>query len=469
MRAFNSFFVFALLLSVAGFNARADSVPIIDEDFTSGSNKGFWTYEEVSDTAQRLARGYPDLVKYESLGNSLGNRELFALSVTNQKSGDHRPSVLFTATTHGDEPLSLATLLYVLRNVVQSRDSEPVKRLLEKTRMYFVPIVNPDAWFTKDRIAVVEKNGRDTCSKDSKSSGVNLGHNYNYQWDTYLPPRENRAEQYEDGCSPDYHGPEPFSEPETVAIRDLVTRIKPKAAAFIHQRPDAGSSRLIIPYTYHAANVEMQSKLKLMHANDAAEYQAITSEMQKATDSVNYVIGTSYEVSKKTISGSEVDWAFDQANCFAVMLQVGTESGDQWVAKGKIEDVAATHLKPILQLAMMADTLKPKIGRPGKSFAKHIQTAFYIIPMILGVVLAFILMIGYVVARALGYDKIWDRFVNFVNRVKRWRMYRQYTGLNSSAKVGDGEEDDDLDLGDLELELGEELEGNESEGFSYRR
>ncbi|KAJ3047494.1 hypothetical protein HK097_011496, partial [Rhizophlyctis rosea] len=370
----------------------------------------FFQYDEVSSAAQKLATVYPETVKVEKLGTSVRSRELFALLVTDQKGATNRPAVLMTATTHGDEPLSLSTILYFIRTVLRDRDSEPVKRLLEKTRLYFVPIINPDAWVSGVRgEGPYEKNSRDTCSKDPSKSGVNLGHNYNFQFDTYLPANSNRQSQYEDPCSPEYHGPEPFSEPETAAIRDLVGRINPKVTVFIHQR-SGDTSSLVIPYTYHPANATYQSSaFKLMHSSDASEYKAITEGMSSASSDVKYMVGSSYEVSKHTISGSEVDWAFDQANSFAVMMQVANGDRGAWPSRGHIEDLVKVHTKPLLQLTITAETLKPKTGRPGKSITKHVQTAFYIVPMILGVVLAFILMIGYVVARALGYDKIWDR------------------------------------------------------------
>ena len=49
-----------------------------------------------------------------------------------------------------------------------------------------------------------------------ESVGVDLNRNYGYKWGVDNTGSSNRE------CEEDYHGPAPFSEPETQAVRDFV-------------------------------------------------------------------------------------------------------------------------------------------------------------------------------------------------------------------------------------------------------
>lgn len=73
----------------------------------------------------------------------------------------------------------------------------------------------------------------------------------------------------------------------------------------------------------------------MMRADDAKVYRQLTGAMNDASGGI-YKIGTTYEIEGNTISGSELDWAFDQAGVWAVGVNVVGRIGED-----KIEDVVA--------------------------------------------------------------------------------------------------------------------------------
>ncbi|TPX66836.1 hypothetical protein SpCBS45565_g04168 [Spizellomyces sp. 'palustris'] len=444
------------------------SVSFTNGSLDSGSVGGFWKYSEVVEGAKELASKFPQWVEYKSIGASIENRDIPALLITNKKDTtipvERRPSVLFASTLRGDEPLSLAAVLHTIRHLTSDPQLDPIVPLiLSTTKLWFVPIVNVDGWAAATPQSYVGKNLRITCENQA-ASGVDLSRNWGYMWDTYLPDRDlkQNTEEYEDNCLPFYHGTLPFSEPETDVLQRFIKKEKPASTIFFRQTVSEKPA-IIIPYMFHPSNSSTQSNvLKMMRTEDAKVYSQLTGAMNDAVGKM-YSVGSAWEVLKRTISGSEVDWTFDQAGSFAVMVQV---AGD--VAKDGMEKIVEKHLNATLTFANVARTLPAKSAKPGKSIVKHIQTAVYLLPMILGAVLALILLTGYMIARFLGYDKIWDRFVFFVHRLKRWRMYRNYRGLAPTGKYGDDEEvggeEDGVDWG-FELEGGEDEDG---EDLGYR-
>ncbi|KAI9105324.1 hypothetical protein DFS34DRAFT_598936 [Phlyctochytrium arcticum] len=431
-----------------------------DSKFANGSLEGFWTYEEIVSNTQKLANDQPQLVQFSSIGKSLQEREIPAILITDRDDTkvpiDQRPSIVFAGALRGDEPLTVAGVLQLIQYLTTQRQNDSlVNATLASTRLWFVPVVNVDRWAgAKTVSSLTAKNARSGCGADATKSGVDLSRNWGYMWDTYLPNRELAANKalYEDECSDAFHGKEPFSEPETNALQKLIMEVKPASVAFLRQdNAPTTSSGLVIPYTYHPSNISIQhNQFKIMRPDDSAVYQGLGAEANKAVGG-KWVVGTGWEVWSKTISGSEVDWAFDQANAFAVMVRMKEPLGSTG-----IEATLNQYLKGTLALAHHARTLPPKTAKPNKSSIGHrIGKAVTLGPLVLGLILTLILLAAYATARFLGYDKIWDRFTFFVHRMRRWRTYSKYKGLASTAKEGDEAEEEE-DWG-FELDDGGEL------------
>ncbi|KAI9365956.1 CCR4-Not complex component, Not1-domain-containing protein [Zopfochytrium polystomum] len=419
---------------------------------------GYPTADQIVQLLKDAALKYPELVRYRAIGTSSKGREIPAVVVTrnSQPNGkdevvavDRRHSVIFTGMTQPREGLSMMQVLYILDYLVTSgSDDAQVRSIVGNTRTILVPMINPDGYglLTESLGAggydTYIKSTVSTCpSGNATANGVNLGHNYGFMWE--YPAT---AGNFSDPCDGAYRGVEPFSEPETRAIRDLFLQESPKASIFFHSRSKSHKSRILVPYVYHKSFLSTHredKKNKLMNQKDLDQYDILTMHMQSAksrsssaSDTSDYEIGTAWEAMQKTISGSELDWAFDQAGSFALIVQVGTAESTYWPPVAAVPGLLDKHLYPALEVLERAGGLTPKVTAkgPASAIARGLQTA----PLVLGVLLAFFLMVGFAVARFLGYDDIFGRFKANVKRAHQAVLARFRDGGYVGVPNSDG-------------------------------
>jgi protein MpaA len=106
---------------------------------------------------------------------------------------------LVVGVIHGDERAGLRVTRALKRRWRNVRGAQ----------VWVVDSINPDGLKAGTR-----KNAR----------GVDLNRNFSYRWSSAEPP-----------SSGYYGGPRPFSEPESRAVRKLVTRIEPDVSIYYHQ------------------------------------------------------------------------------------------------------------------------------------------------------------------------------------------------------------------------------------------
>jgi murein peptide amidase A len=129
-------------------------------------------------------------------GHSVHGTKLVAVRIGDP---DAKRTGLVVGSIHGDETEG-HEIVHNLKH--RYRDAKGVKLWVVKT-------VNPDGVAANTR-----KNAR----------GVDLNRNFSYRWKDGVP----KSSQY-------YPGPHPFSEPETRAVRRLVTRVRPNLTIWYHQ------------------------------------------------------------------------------------------------------------------------------------------------------------------------------------------------------------------------------------------
>lgn len=148
---------------------------------------------------------YPGQLEVWSLGSSLQGRPLWACRV-----GNHGPGLLALNAQHSYEhdmtTLSLALLEEALR------PNSALQSMLQSRQLVVVPMANPDG-VEQDLTGKPFSWGRN-------HRGVNLNRNWGFHWNETLDPAAQTLAT--DPASAGYRGPSPFSEPETVALRDFI-------------------------------------------------------------------------------------------------------------------------------------------------------------------------------------------------------------------------------------------------------
>jgi carboxypeptidase T len=162
-------------------------------------------YTAIGTHLHELAALAPDRARIEAIGGSLEGRPLWALHI-----GHGDTPMLIDATEHAREWLAAMATTCVADRLVRDYERDPaIRNFVDHTSLWVVPVVNADgyqyAWGV-DRYWRKNRRG---------SYGVDLNRNFAVGWGDGSSNNE-RAETY--------RGERPFSEPESIALRDLAKR-----------------------------------------------------------------------------------------------------------------------------------------------------------------------------------------------------------------------------------------------------
>lgn len=209
----------------------------VPENFNLGTMAGFYTYQEMLDELDEMASLYPELITVRSPISSFLTHEgrpiYVAVLSDNPGIDEGEHNVLYSAIHHAREPLSMTeTIFYMWYLLENYASNDEVKFLVDNTRMFFVPCINPDGYVYNEQNfpnggGMHRKNRR---MVGTSNMGVDLNRNYSYQWGT--------AGINFDPDSDVYPGEFPFSEPETQAMKWLVENYGFQAALNAHSYGD---------------------------------------------------------------------------------------------------------------------------------------------------------------------------------------------------------------------------------------
>ncbi len=169
------------------------------------------SYQETVDFLKECVRLYPNIITLQNIGTTWEGREIVLATISlNVEHADLKPALLFTGTVHAREwignELGVDFVDYLLKN----HQSDPkVTAALTKNTLYLVPCLNPDGFeYSRTHFSFWRKNRRDN---KNGTYGVDLNRNFSVGYT-----------KVSDTSSNVYSGPEPFSEPETKAIKEFV-------------------------------------------------------------------------------------------------------------------------------------------------------------------------------------------------------------------------------------------------------
>jgi hypothetical protein len=178
----------------------------------------YYTYWEMTDSVTALAARYPEVCSLFVIGTTSQNRDILCLKVSDNASVEEdEPACYFSGATHGDEPMGTSIVMAFLQEILSGYGTDSLSTwLVDNREIYTVPILNPDCsvfcsdsggagvYWRKNRRVVVPPH-----------IGVDPSRNHAFKWG------------YDDiGSSPNpaahaYRGPNPWSDAEAIAARDL--------------------------------------------------------------------------------------------------------------------------------------------------------------------------------------------------------------------------------------------------------
>ena len=174
---------------------------------------------------RRIARQNPQIAKVEVLGKSGQGRDILGLKLTQGAGGPHgdRAAVLYSSLQHAREWIAGEVNMRLLEMYVakwRANDRE-IRKLLQTTELWFLPVANPDGYqytFQSPDTRLWRKTLRDNNENGTIEVGDGVDPNRNY------PEHWNYDEEGSSSVqsSDTYRGPEAASEPETVALMNLL-------------------------------------------------------------------------------------------------------------------------------------------------------------------------------------------------------------------------------------------------------
>ncbi len=166
------------------------------------------SYQESVDFFYEAQKKYPNIFRVEVIGKTWEDREIIVVTVSKDLStADAKPALLYTGTIHAREWIGIELAVGFGEYILDHIDYDPVlNQALSKATLYMVPCANPDGFeFSRTHFSFWRKNRRQNADG---SFGVDLNRNFNVG---YAPSKNTSSNVYS--------GPEPFSEPETLALK----------------------------------------------------------------------------------------------------------------------------------------------------------------------------------------------------------------------------------------------------------
>ncbi|MFN2378966.1 MAG: M14 family metallopeptidase [Bacteroidales bacterium] len=107
----------------------------------------YYTYEQVIEAMQALNRSYPQLTTLEVVGKSEENRDIYALTINNSKTGEPltKPGVYVDGNIHGNEIQAGEVCLYLAnRLLTRYGELDDITSVVDRNVFYIIPVVNVD-------------------------------------------------------------------------------------------------------------------------------------------------------------------------------------------------------------------------------------------------------------------------------------------------------------------------------------
>ncbi len=274
-------------------------------------------YELMVQQLRKINQVYPSFTKLEVIGYTVEGRAIYALKV-----GTGKREIVMDAALHAREYLTTNVLMEMIDEYTHAYarnsffEGYAVKQLLDKTSIWFIPMVNADGVTlvqqgvksTPYGNLVTNLNGSTNVSRwKANIRGVDLNRNFDGNW---VEAVTESAPSWRN-----FKGYTVFSEPESKAIRDFFVKRDFKAYISYHS-----SGNLL--YYWH-----WQSQ-----ANQIRDY----AFAKKISNTTGYYI---MPAQNKIGSGSSADWFIKTYKRPGITMEISPYVGDTIVPLSYFADI----------------------------------------------------------------------------------------------------------------------------------
>ncbi|MBI3039193.1 zinc carboxypeptidase, partial [bacterium] len=227
----------------------------------------YFTYKSMTDALKGYAEKYSGVCKLESIGKSCEDRDIWGLKISDNPEKDEKePAALIMGAHHSREWISFEVPMATIKTLLEGYgNDEKITGLINEREIWIVPMVNPDGViYSQTNEKYWRKNRR---KNQGGSYGVDPNRNYGFKWGV--------SGSSSSPGSDVYHGPGPFSEPETQAIRDLAQREHFQADISFHSY----SELILYPWSYAENVPNPHHDLFAKFGEEMSKFNGYTSEV----------------------------------------------------------------------------------------------------------------------------------------------------------------------------------------------
>lgn len=293
-----------------------------------GGIPGYACYRTVDETKtdlSALAASYPDLARWESIGQTWlaanaqpGGDDIYALVLGNQNSPHQKAPFVLMAAQHARELATAETAARFAEWLVENYDTDPTARwLLDHREIHVIAQQNPDGRReAEDGPTMWRKNSNLNACPGGSWTGVDLNRNSDYFWGDFSSGT---------ACSETYRGTAESSEPETQAIQNYMHQI------FEVQWPN-GSGNDPVPADAEGLFISLHSFGRLVlfawEGSGSGTSNNAPNHDQMAWLGRKFGFHTDYEVGRDILysaGGTTPDYAYGEFGVAAYTFEIGTE------------------------------------------------------------------------------------------------------------------------------------------------
>lgn len=260
------------------------------------------SYPECVEFFREAEKSHPELFKVTTIGKTWEERDLIVVTISkDMENADTNPALFYTGSIHAREWVGIELAVGYGRHLLEHIDFDPqLNQMLERSTFYIVPCANPDGFeYSRNHFSFWRKNRRQNADG---SFGVDLNRNFSIG---YAPSKNTSSNVYS--------GPQPFSEPETAALRDFVV----------------AHPNISIALDYHSQGNVFFPAHNFIHedAIDATDLNTLSANM---AEEIRRVSGREYGVHMgkpptHLISGSGREFYYSQG-ALALTVEVGSRN-----------------------------------------------------------------------------------------------------------------------------------------------
>lgn len=275
-------------------NQKANIKFSFPQSLLMGPDKDYKNPQQIEEFVQDVHARFPEITQIKSIGKSLEGRNIWAIKISdNANKKEKEPVFLVNGMHHAREVMTPEITTDMIEYLVTryGQDQE-VTKWVDNTEIWVIPMFNVDGnnkMWTED--SMWRKNTRD-------GHGVDINRNYPAGWNSCSGSSGNKTAQ-------DYRGTAPGSEPETQAMMNFVSEIKPVFNISYHSYSE------IVIYPFGCRPQRTPSE------------EAVETIGKEIGQKIGYKPGTAWELLYNA-DGGDIDWMYKEHQVIPYVIEVNS-------------------------------------------------------------------------------------------------------------------------------------------------